>query len=103
MAVISTISICISDLTKRKANFVKAKNGKVYYNATVVINDDVNDFGNNVYLAESQTEEQRKEKAPKVYLGNGKVVWTDGNVIKVDSDSKPKAKEDNSDDDFDLF
>jgi len=63
-----------------KEKFVTAKNGKVYYNFTVAVNDDTR-YGNNVSAFDSQTKEEREAKKAKSYLGNGKVVWTDGNIV----------------------
>ena len=31
-----------------------------------------------------QTKEQREAKEAKAYIGNGKVVWTDGNIQAAD-------------------
>lgn len=78
MSALLNVSIDVASLPKEK--FVTAKNGKVYYNFTVSVNDDTNDYGQNVSIYDSQTKEEREAKKSKNYLGNGKVVWTDGNV-----------------------
>lgn len=49
---------------------------------TLSISDETNQYGQNVTGFVSQTKEQREEKKPKIYVGNGKVFWTDG-TIKV--------------------
>ena len=74
MAAIISASIDVSKLPKEK--FVKGKKG-VWYNFTISINDE-SKFGNNVALTDSQTKEEREAGKPKDYLGNGKVVWTNG-------------------------
>lgn len=51
------------------------KNGGKYYNFTIKIYDQPDQYGNDVSLIESKTEEQRKEQAKDVYLGNGKTVY----------------------------
>lgn len=57
-------------------------NDKGWANITISINDDTNQYGQNASAFISQTKEQREAKEAKTYVGNGKVVWTDG-AIKV--------------------
>jgi hypothetical protein len=38
----------------------------------------------------SQTQEEREAKKPRTYIGNGQVVWTDGNIVKAE---REEAKE----------
>ena len=78
MSAIINVSMRVDALPKEK--FISGKDGKVYYNFTVSVNDEVNQFGQNVSLTDSQTQEEREVKKAKVYLGNGTVVWTDGNI-----------------------
>ena len=54
-----------------------------YKNYTIAVNDETNKFGQNVSMYEEQTKEQRDAKAPKKYIGNGKVFWTDGKITKA--------------------
>jgi hypothetical protein len=90
MASLLSVSIDVASLPKEK--FTKAKNGKVYYNFTVAVNDE-SKYGNNVSVFDSQTQEEREAKKPKEYLGNGRVFWTDGNVVLAEKDdSAPAAK-----------
>lgn len=82
MSVLITGSIRVDKLPKEK--FIKGKkdaDGKtpVYYNLTISVQDSTK-FGNNVWFTDSQTKEERDAKKEKLSLGNGKVVWTDGNV-----------------------
>jgi hypothetical protein len=58
---------------------VKAK-GLKGISITVSINDDTNEYGQNVSSFVSQTKEEREEKKTKYYTGNGKVYWTDGKI-----------------------
>lgn len=55
-------------------------NDKGWANVDVFVNNDVNDYGQNASAAMSQTKEERDEKSPRNYVGNGKVVWTDGQI-----------------------
>ena len=48
---------------------------------------------------DSQTKEEREAKVARNYLGNGKVVWTDSNIVVAEREDKPQAvKETVSDD-----
>ncbi len=60
------------DLSKiEKAKIVKGKKGS-YLDITGFINDEVDQYGNNVAIIVSQSKEEREVKTPRVYLGNGK-------------------------------
>lgn len=47
---------------------------------TIAVNDEANTYNQNVVVSKAQTKDERDAKAPKVYYGNGGVVWTDGKV-----------------------
>tara|TARA_R110002167_G_scaffold365166_1_gene589005 strand:+ start:545 stop:835 length:291 start_codon:yes stop_codon:yes gene_type:complete len=85
MAGIITASIRVDKLPKEK--FIKGKDGAVYYNLTISLNDETR-YGNNVSITDSQTKEEREAKAQKNYLGNGKVVWTNNQISLAE---KPEA------------
>ena len=70
-----------------KEKFIKGKDGAVYYNFTISVNDDTR-YGNNVAFMDSQTKDERDAKVQKTYLGNGKVVWTDGTVKLAEREEK---------------
>ena len=82
MSALLNVSIRVDSLQKEK--FVQGKDGRVFYNFTISVNDDSNQFGQNVSLTDSQTKEEREAKKPKSYLGNGNVVWTDGHIKVAD-------------------
>jgi len=46
---------------------------------TISINDDFNDYKQNVSAFVSQTKEQRDAKKPKFYVGNGRSFWSTNN------------------------
>lgn len=77
MSTLINASIRVDKLPKEK--FKIGKDGAVYYELTLSVNDETK-FGNNVWVTESQTKEERDAKKARITLGNGKVVWTDGNV-----------------------
>ena len=69
------------DLTKiDKAKIYEGKKGK-YYPITVVGNDEVGQYGGSGYIMTEQTKDERDAKAQKQYLGNVKVVWTNGQNV----------------------
>jgi len=89
MSAIISGSIDIAKLPKEK--FVKGKNGSVWYNFTIAVQDETR-FGNNVAFMDSQTKEEREAKVAKNYLGNGKVVWmSDQGVTLAERDEQPQA------------
>jgi hypothetical protein len=95
MSAIINVSLRVDKLPKEK--FVSGKDGAVYYNFTVGVNDEANQFGQNVSLTDSQTQEEREAKKPKVYLGNGNVVWTNGEIKTAPKKDKATAAEVGSD------
>lgn len=78
MSTIANISIDLNKLDKSK--IVNGKNGSQYYNLNISVNDTTDQYGNNIQVTEPQTKEQRDSKTPRVFYGNGKVIWTDGTV-----------------------
>jgi len=63
-----------------------------YLNVSIIVDDKNDKFGNNVSITLSQSKEERDAKAPKTYMGNGKVVWGQGKVeepTKQTDDSFP--------------
>lgn len=91
MSAIINVSLRVDALPKEK--FISGKDGKVYYNFTISVNDDVNQYGQNVSLTDNQTQEEREAKKPKVYLGNGNVVWTNGEIKTAPKKEKATAAE----------
>jgi len=87
MASIIKGSINLSEIPKEKV-FV-GKKGK-YLPITITINDEVDPYGNQGPVVVEQSKEEREAKAPKVYLGNVKVVWTnDVNVSAAPRTDQP--------------
>jgi len=71
------------DLSKiDKSKIIQGKKG-TYYNVTVFVNDQEDQFGNNVAVATGLTKEEREAGAKTQYLGNGRVISTDGNIVAV--------------------
>ena len=80
MASIIATSIDLTKIPKDK--FIEGKKGK-YLPLTITINDELDNFGNNGPVVVQQTKEERDAKVEKVYLGNVKVVWTNGANVDV--------------------
>lgn len=78
MASIIKASINLNQVPKDK--IINGKKGK-YLPITITINDEVDQFGNQGPLMVEQSKEEREAKMPKVYLGNVKVVWTNGQNV----------------------
>ena len=88
MSTLINLSIDVTKVTKEALS-----KGK-YLNLTIAISDEVNQYGQNVAAWEAQTSEERKEKVERNYVGNGKVVFTEGLVsaVPVEEKKKPATK-----------
>jgi hypothetical protein len=75
-----------------KSKIIMGKKGK-YLPITIVINDEVDNYGNQGPVTIEQSKDERESKAPKVYLGNAKVVWTNGTNVSAAprTDQQPQA------------
>ena len=65
-------------------NFSIKNDSGVWVKYTMSINEKMDDYGNNASVFVSQTKEERESKTPKKFVGNGKVAWTDGNIVKAE-------------------
>jgi len=91
----STVIKLQLDLSKiDKSKIIEGKKGK-YVDLTISVNDESNDYGQNVSAWHKQSKEEREAKESKIYVGNGAVIWTDGIIAlseKPEATEKPKAK-----------
>jgi hypothetical protein len=88
MATLATLSIDLSKVNKEK--LYKGQ----YLNLTISLNDETSQYGKNVSAYEEQSKEEREAKEKKNYVGNGKIVWTDGKVTLVEKEA-PKKEDTN--------
>jgi len=89
MASIIKTSINLNEIPKDK--IITGKKGK-YLPITITINDEPDQFGNQGPVVVEQSKDERDAKVPKTYLGNVKVVWTNGdNVDAAPRDNMPPA------------
>ena len=91
MASIIKTSINLNNIPKDK--IYAGKKGK-YLPITITLNDELDQFGNQGPVVVEQTKEERDAKAAKTYLGNVKVVWTNGQNVDTaprDMNSAPAS------------
>lgn len=70
-------SINLSAIDKTK--IVTAKNGNQYLNLTMMVQNE-SQFGNNIWITQSQSKEEREAKQKSNSLGNGSVRWIGGDI-----------------------
>ena len=56
-------------------HYTNKRTGEESVNVTISLNDAPDQYGNNASIWISQTKEERDAKTPKVYIGNGKVIY----------------------------
>ena len=91
MSAIINFNLRVDKLPKEK--FVAGKDGAVYVNLTMAVNEETR-YGNNTSIFVNQTKEEREAKKPKDYIGNGKVVWNDGNITNAEKEVKEEVATD---------
>ena len=83
MGTLASISL---DLTKVDKS--RLKDGKFLQITTVVDNE--SKYGNNVGTYETISKEEKDAGKKRNYVGNGKVVWTDGTIAVAEKQDAPK-------------
>jgi hypothetical protein len=93
MGSLISASIDLSKIDRKK--ITEGKNGAKYYNILISVNDEKNQYGQDVSISENQSKEERESGAKKNYLGNGKTIWSGGNTSPVkQSNPNPPPTED---------
>ena len=89
MSAIISISLKKEDLDKLDpTTFIVGKNA-TYIPLTLFVDDKNDKFKQNVSATISQSEDERKAKKPKTYIGNGKVIYVrDGIKTSKELDSE---------------
>ena len=90
MSALVNFSLRVDKLPKEK--FIAGKDGAVYVNLTMSVNDETR-YGNNTGIYVSQTQEEREAKKQKTYLGNGKVVWNNGTIVNAEKEVQEDVQE----------
>jgi hypothetical protein len=86
MSAIVNFSLDLTKLPKEK--MIQGKKG-TYINLSLSLNDQTNQFGSNASVVVTQSKEEREAKQDRVYVGNGKVIWTDGTITTADKENAP--------------
>lgn len=82
MGAIIKVKIDLNKIDKSK--IYEGAKGK-YYEMDIMINDKVDNYGQNVSVCNPT----KSKDEQKVYLGNGKVVWVQGNIEVAPRDNQP--------------
>jgi len=90
MSALINFSLNVAKLPKEK--FIAGKDGAVYVNLTMSVNDETR-YGNNTGIYVSQTQEEREAKKQKTYLGSGKVVWNNGSILNAEKEVQEAVQE----------
>jgi hypothetical protein len=93
MANLAKGSIDVLKIPKEK--LIDGKKGK-YLNIVIGLNNEVDSYGNQGSVYVEQSKDERDAKAPKVYLGNIKVIWTDGKNVEVDNSNNQQSNNNQS-------
>ena len=68
------------DLTKLDKSRIKpGQNGAEYYDISIILNDQPNQYGQDASITTGQTKEERAAKVKASYIGNGKTVYDSNN------------------------
>jgi len=89
MAGIIKANINLNNIPQDK--IYKGKKGN-YLTIAITVNDEPDQFGNQGPVIVDQTKEEREAKVEKTYLGNVKVVWTNGNFPEPHYEYSPQQK-----------
>ena len=94
MSKLFSLKIDVNKIDKTK--LFKGEKG-TYLSLTCSMNDDADQYGNNVSAWIEQTKEERQSGQDKIYLGNGKVFWSDSGSSN-NSNNSPQSNESQDDD-----
>ncbi|WP_407491742.1 hypothetical protein [Elizabethkingia anophelis] len=83
-----TLEQLLSTVTKKNEKGVEL---------TISIQEEGNQYGQNVSAFVSQSKEQRDSGVNKFYVGNGNTFWTDGKIQVVKKNSSTGTGSDDSD------
>lgn len=76
MSKLISLKLDVSKIDKSK--LFKGKKG-TYLDLTIAVNDEKDQYDNDVSAWQSQTKEERQSNSNKNFLGNGKVFWSSNN------------------------
>ena len=70
-----------------KSRIRKTKGGNQGFAFQFALNDETDDYGNNVTLWMTQTEAERESKAKRIFIGNGRAQFNNGKLTIVSKDN----------------
>ena len=76
------------------------KNGQQFYDVTIILNDEPNNFGQDVSIATGQTKEEREAKEKRSFIGDGKTIFTKEPQQKEAPSSNQAPSNDATEDDL---
>lgn len=77
----------MATLISLRINF-GTKDKPEYKPLTLRISDQLDQFGNQIQAWHEQSDREQKEKATRSFVGNGRVIWTDGKIQTAQSIKK---------------
>lgn len=87
MSKLLTGSINLSKMDKTKL-FKSESSGHFFLNIAVWVNDEEDDYGNHASIQQQQSKEDREAGAPRIYLGNMKMMSSGGLVPAKEEEVK---------------
>ena len=88
MAMLLSMKIDVTKIDKKK--LFEGKNGAKYCSLTVSINDEPDQYDNDVSVWLEQEKEDRLAKVPRKFLGRGRVFWKSNQEIVETSFENPE-------------
>jgi len=77
-----------------KAKLIEGKNGKRYLNITLMVQNQ-SQYGNNVWVTQTLSKEERENKAQSITLGNAAVKWLSEEGVTVAERNEVTNKQQN--------
>lgn len=90
MSKLLNVSINLSKIDKSK--LIEGQKGK-YLNLTISVNNEKDQYNNDVSCWQSQTKEERESGQNKNFLGNGRVIWSESKTNET-AVNEPIGEED---------
>lgn len=78
-----------------KKKLFQGKNGR-YLSIDIIVNEELDEYGNDTTITVQQSKSEREAKEKKVYLGNGKTVWTGDSKKKAEPKAETPAQKQSS-------
>ena len=81
------------DLSKIDKSRIKTtEKGQKFYDVTIILNDEPNQWGQDVSICQGQTKEERERKDKRVFIGNAKTVYNSETKAQTEQSTKTEQK-----------